>query len=152
MVYKRRSRFDAGGPRSGKEINAGAYIREYTGRVSLQSYIIIIAVSIIRHPQPWGATKNEVVTFTILTAGERNLIFEWQLNGKKITESDKIFQEDDPGDDETKSTLQLTFSPEKHKGTYQCLVKDGRRRGLLASSNCVELKGKYIIVLSICII
>ena len=30
MVYKCQSRFDAGGPRSGKEINAGAYIWEYT--------------------------------------------------------------------------------------------------------------------------
>ena len=30
MFYKYRSRFDAGGPKSGKEINAPAYIREYT--------------------------------------------------------------------------------------------------------------------------
>ena len=30
VPVKRRSHFDAGGPKSGKEINAGAYIREYT--------------------------------------------------------------------------------------------------------------------------
>ena len=106
------------------------------------SVFCLVSKQIIRQPQPWGAVKDEVVTFTVFAKGDGKLTFKWHLNDKLIEQSDEIQQEDD----ENSSTISLKFSPRKHSGTYQCLVSDKTRSGPL-SSNKVVLKGKGIVLI-----
>ena len=114
-------------------------------------YIFLLIVTIlgklkiVGHPQPWGATRNEVVTFTTFAVGKGTLTFVWEHNGKQIPPSDdNILQEDCTSVEGSKSTIRLTFNPEIHKGRYQCFVRS-KRSGPIGS-NCVQLRGKYIFV------
>ena len=93
-----------------------------------------MALKIIAHPQHQGAVNGDKVTFAVVAEGSEYLSYEWLKDGVTIN---------DPTAKAKSSIFTIpSFLPEKHKGSYQCIVSSDYDGSVdLAVSKSAELKG-----------